>query len=62
VEAKAIMIDGDENEGEMEEYEFDIVWSKDKGMWVTTLRDGHYLINVKSKGFAEMNEIIEISR
>jgi hypothetical protein len=56
------MISGDENEGDMEEYEFDIVWSKDKGIWVTTLRDGHYLVNAKCKGYIELNEIIEINR
>jgi hypothetical protein len=35
----------------MEEYEFDIVWSRDKNIWVSTLRDGNYLINAKCRGF-----------
>jgi hypothetical protein len=33
---------------DLEEYEFDIVWSKDKEIWVTTLINGEYLLNVKA--------------
>jgi len=43
-----------------EEYEFDILWDSKKGLWVTTLRNGSYLLNAKIKGFKEINEYIEI--
>lgn len=45
---------------EEEEYEFDILWDNKKGLWVTTLRNGRYLINAKIKGFTELNKYIEI--
>jgi hypothetical protein len=45
---------------EMEEYEFDIVWSPEKNLWVTTLTNGEYLITARSKGFKEFNEVIKI--
>jgi hypothetical protein len=45
---------------DLEEYEFDIVWSKEKEVWVTTLLNGEYLLNVKAKGFKEINERIHI--
>ena len=43
---------------ELEEYEFDIVWSSKKRLWVTTLTNGTYLINVKAKGYKEINNVI----
>jgi hypothetical protein len=46
----------------LEEYEFDIVWSPEKGLWVTTLISGTYLINVKAKDFKEINELIKIGQ
>jgi hypothetical protein len=45
---------------EEEEYEFDILWDSKKQLWVTTLRNGSYLINVKAKGYKELNEYIEL--
>lgn len=45
---------------EDEEYEFDILWDSNKVLWVTTLRNGRYLINAKIKGFKEINEYVEI--
>ena len=46
---------------ELEEYEYDIVWSNEKRMWVTTLTTGTYLINVKAKGYKEINNVIQIN-
>lgn len=46
---------------ELEEYEYDIVWSQEKRLWVTTLTTGSYLINVKAKGFKEINSVIHIN-
>ena len=43
---------------EEEDYEFDILWDSKKQLWVTTLRNGKYLINVKAKGFKELNEYV----
>jgi hypothetical protein len=45
-----------------EEYEFDILWDNKKGLWVTILKSGRYLINVKAKGFKEFNKFIQIDR
>lgn len=45
---------------EDEEYEFDILWDSRKGLWVTTLKNGRYLINAKIRGFKELNEYVEI--
>lgn len=45
---------------ELEEYEFDIIWSQEKKLWVTTLIKGTYLINIKAKDFKEINEMIKI--
>lgn len=42
----------------MEEHEFEIVWHKEKNLWVTTLMTGVYLINVKARGYKELNELI----
>lgn len=47
-------------EMDLEEYEFDILWNASKDLWVTTLMNGNYLINVKAKGFKEINEVIAI--
>lgn len=43
-----------------EEYEFDILWDVKKQLWVSTLRQGRYLINVKAKGYKELNKYIEL--
>lgn len=67
LDAKAILIPDQESsrdaldQMELEEYEFDIVWSPEKNLWVTTLMNGTYLINVKAKGYKEVNEVIKIS-
>ena len=67
VDAKAILIPEQEgsrealDQMELEEYEFDIVWSEDKGLWVTTLMNGNYLINVRAKGYKEINEVVRIN-
>lgn len=45
---------------DLEEYEFDILWNSEKEVWVTTLVNGNYLINVKAKGYKEINEVIAI--
>jgi hypothetical protein len=45
---------------DLEEYEFDIVWSPEKNLWVTTLMNGDYLITARAKGFKELNEIVKI--
>ncbi len=45
---------------EEEEYEYDILWDNKKQLWVTTLRNGHYMINVRAKGYKEFNKYIEI--
>ncbi len=68
VEAKAILLpkimQNDEasefDEMEDEEYEFDILWDSKKSLWVTTVKNGRYLINAKVKGFKEINEYVEI--
>lgn len=70
IDAKAILIpdavsDKDNSRAalenmDLEEYEFDIVWSSEKNLWVTTLMNGQYLINAKFKGFKELNEVIKI--
>jgi hypothetical protein len=68
VEAKAILIPRIVGNGEAtdfedmmdEEYEFDILWDSKKQLWVTTLKNGSYLINAKIKGFKEINEYVEI--
>lgn len=66
IDAKAILIpdrDGSRealDQMEMEEYEYDIVWSPEKRLWVTTLVNGNYLINVKAKGFKEINNVVRI--
>lgn len=70
VDAKAILLPQQEQDDDlenfeddqmdMEDYEFDILWNKDKELWVTTLIDGNYLINVKAKGYKEINEVISI--
>lgn len=46
---------------DLEEYEFEIVWNKEKEVWVTTLINGEYLLNVKAKGFKEINQRVFIS-
>jgi hypothetical protein len=46
---------------ELEEYEYDIVWNTDKRLWVTTLINGTYLINVKAKGHKEINTVVKIN-
>lgn len=51
LEAKAIFLDIPENDGEFEEYEYDIVWSHEKHTWVQTLKDGRYLLNIKAYGY-----------
>lgn len=67
VSAKALLIPTQEGHGsqledmDLEEYEFDIVWNKEKEVWVTTLINGDYLLNVKAKGFKEINQRIFIS-
>jgi hypothetical protein len=43
-----------------EEYEFDILWDSQKKLWVTTIKSGHYLINVKARGFKEFNKYVHI--
>lgn len=69
VEAKAILLprvlrnsdDASEYEDlEEEEYEYDILWDSNKQLWVTTVKNGGYLINAKIKGFKEINEFVEI--
>lgn len=68
VEAKAILLPNIANNGEAsefedmmdEDYEFDILWDSKKGLWVTTLRNGNYLINVRIKGYKEINEHVFI--
>ena len=45
---------------DLEEYEFDIVWSPEKSLWVTTLMNGNYLITARAKGFKELNEVVKI--
>jgi hypothetical protein len=68
VEAKAILLpkvkDNDEDGGiedmDEEEYEFDILWDSNKQLWVTTVKNGHYLINAKIKGFKEINKYVKI--
>jgi hypothetical protein len=45
-----------------EEYEYDIIWDSTKGVWVTTLRSGQYLVSMRAKGFKELNEYIEIKQ
>ena len=65
LEARAILLPdaGSNNfeDMEMEEYEFDIVWSHKKGLWVATLTAGNYLVNVKCPGYKEINEVISVS-
>lgn len=46
---------------DLEEYEFDILWDEKKELWVTTIKNGSYLINAKIKGYKEINEYVEIS-
>ena len=46
---------------ELEEYEYDIVWNQEKRLWVTTLVNGTYLINVRSKDYKEVNSVVKIS-
>ncbi len=68
VEAKAILLPKVANNDEPsdfedmmdEEYEFDILWDSKKELWVTTIRNGDYLINVKIKGYKEINEHVYI--
>lgn len=43
-----------------EEYEHDIIWDSTKGLWVTTLKNGKYLISMRAKGYKELNEYIEL--
>ena len=68
VEAKAILLptpittQSSLDEMELEEYEFDIMWDESKQLWVATLVDGTYLINVKAAGFCEINESVEIRK
>jgi hypothetical protein len=66
LEARAILLPEKDkkaqyDESNLEEYEYDIVWSNLKQLWVTTLYNGTYLINVKAEGFKEINEIGTIS-
>lgn len=58
MQAKAILLDISDEDLEVEDYEFDINWNNDKQAWEQILRDGTYLLNVKAKGFKELNEVI----
>jgi cobyric acid synthase len=69
VEAKAIILPGGKGDGDErddlddmdeEEYEHDIIWDSNKALWVTTLKNGKYLISMKAKGYKELNEYIEL--
>lgn len=46
---------------ELEEYEFDILWDEARKVWVAKLILGTYLINVKAKGYKELNEYVEVA-
>lgn len=65
LEGKAYLIPsgklGSVEDMELEEYEYDIVWNSTKELWVTTLTSGLYLLNVKAKGFKELNNVITIN-
>jgi hypothetical protein len=43
-----------------EEYEHDIIWDSSKALWVTTLKNGRYLVSMRSKGYKERNEYVEL--
>jgi len=67
VEAKAILLPKRSKKGaesfedlDVEEYEFDIIYDQSKGVWVSSLRSGNYLINMRAKGFKELNQFVEI--
>ena len=50
----------DDEDLDLEEYEFDIIYDTSKSVWVSTLINGNYLVNVKSPGFKEVNQLLQI--
>ena len=46
----------------MEEHEFDIGWNAAKGTYSATLNNGVYLINIKAKGYKEINKVFAVGR
>lgn len=46
----------------LEDYEFEILYNKDKNHWTTDLLKGSYLINVKAQGHPETCQIIKVKK
>ena len=61
IDAKAVLLPSQEqDQSDMEEFDFDILFDKNLGLWSSTLVTGSYLITVKSKGFKEFNTVVPV--
>lgn len=64
VNVKAILLPtmplDQDNQAELDEYEFDVLFDTEKGAWTADLFNGNYLINVKAPGYAESNQHCEV--
>ncbi len=55
IEAKATLLNIDPAFDDLEDFEWDIHFCERKRLWVATLLNGYYLLNVRSKQFKEIN-------
>jgi hypothetical protein len=44
----------------LDDYEFEVLYDSEKGLWTADLFNGNYLINVKAPGYAEVNQYVEV--
>ena len=59
IDAKAILLP-DKNQEDEEEFEFDVLFDSDKGLWTSTLISGTYMLVVKSKLYKEIAQILKV--
>lgn len=58
IDAKAILLperDNKQQEEDVEDFEFDVLYDEEKQRWTSTLIGGTYLLTVRSKIFKELN-------
>jgi aspartokinase-like uncharacterized kinase len=61
IDAKAILLPyGENDQSDLEEFDFDILYDAVLEVWVSTLVAGTYLIVAKSREFKELNEVISV--
>jgi hypothetical protein len=61
IDAKAVLLPSvDQDQSNMEEFDFDILFDKNLGVWSSTLVTGSYLITVKSRAFKEFNTVVPV--